>query len=350
MMDLIVTDEIKENEQSKAVFRTQEMLERYKRNLLRIKGHYLMTGSSYHCDELIHLFFSEYGYRYVSPENVDSSWKIIFVRQNYLLGRNGYDKRVYDVKCRIKNIVKLNNISPNVVGKSYLYKFIPQSMVPTVDWQDFSYTDGVWMVKIERAESFGGRDNKIITSLDEWNQARQEIFGIIEKNDPKNRFIGAIVSKYITNPLLYQGKKCHFRPYIMLRSWDKSVLSNFSTLITAKELYRNDDYYNADIHDTHLRSTYQVTVITDVNIIDAITKVCQPLLELLDKYPVVKYPESEYGYRILAPDILLDENYNAYILEVNTEPVLGGHGKPGLEEFEKVFCPWEFSNGILPNI
>lgn len=69
--------------------------------------------------------------------------------------------------------------------------------------------------------------------------------------------------------------------------------------------------------------------------------------------PVIKtYKESDYGYHILGPDILFDEDYKPYLLEVNMRPTAGPI--KGVTEkfriFQREFADWEYENGVEPFI
>lgn len=374
-MDLVVIYEPKqivEFEQNYAVFRTLEMRDKYESNLKQIKGYYVMTGSVYHCDWKIHLLFSELGFRYSSLKNIKKiKQPIMFLRQNRRINAS-YIEEAYEIRCRIKNVLNVDNLRTTMLRKGRLHLTIPNT-VETLDWKDFSYTEGVWIVKLDRKTSYQGADNFIITNENEWLEKREMIEKMmIETEKKKQQFTGtqeeidqemekhsdtkfllrgAIVSRYITNPMLSKdGRKCHFRPYIMLRSWDKCVISPFALFITALLPYENKDFNNPNIHDSHLSKTDRVDLISDEAIISKIKGVCQPLMDVLDQQYLTMYIEAQFGYQIFAPDVLFDDNGNAYILEVNTTPGQGDLTKEGIVEYENIFSEWEFNNGILPNL
>lgn len=371
---------IEELEMNYAVFRTLEMRDRYEANLEKngVKGYYMMTGSVDHCDESIHIFFSEHGLRYVSLNDRKEDIPIVFLRQNRQTAAS-YIKEAFSIRCRIKNVLKVDNLRTNFLRKGILHNTIPNEVTETYDWKDFTYPGGIWILKLDRKMSYQGKDNFIITSEAEWLEKRKMVEKLTEEREQaKKRLLskqhkkltvieleekmetnnatkftlrGAIVSRYITNPMLTEdGRKFHLRPYIMVRSWDKCVISPFALLVTAKLPYKNEDFENPLIHDSHLSKTDRIVLVDDKGMMDAIRKVCRPLMDIIDSQPLEMYEEAQFGYQIFGPDILFDDKGNAYILEVNTTPLLGDLRKDGILEYEKAFSHWEFENGILPNL
>lgn len=344
--------EIVQAEERSAVFRSQELLDLYLSLIPTVpKGYYIMSGSSYHCDQYIHLNLVEYGYVYMSPMHIDRRKPILFVRQNRSLG-NKRDASIYTIPCTVKNLLDIAPVRDTVLTKSNLYKQI-DTTVPTVDWKQFRYRGGIHILKIDRMLAFAGNSNFIITSNEDWQRHKKMLEELERKarsTKDINRMQGAIVSEYISNPLLYKGKKCHFRPYLMVRSWDIPVLSPFAIIMTAALPYKNDDYQNRNIHDSHLGTTERMKLVKDERILKAVKEVCQPVLDVIAEYKLPPYPESKRGYHILAPDVLLDEDYNAFVLEVNTSPGQGDLTKKGIEAYEKAFSEWEFKYGILPSV
>jgi hypothetical protein len=261
------------------------------------------------------------------------------------------NRSIYSIPCTVKNLLEIDPLRKAILCKSQLHKHI-DSTAPTVDWDKFQYQEGVYIVKIDRPHASGGNSNYIVTSIEEWNSRKQMLLELSREARTRsynpNRMNGAVVSNYISNPLLSEGKKCHFRLYLMVRSWDVPVLSPFAIVMTAELPYTNQNYENKKIHDSHLTTTDKIEFVKDERILEAIREACLPLINAIKGYRVEAYKESNRGYQILAPDVILDEDYNAFILEVNCTPGQGDLTKPGIVEYEALFSEWEFQHGIRP--
>jgi hypothetical protein len=69
---------------------------------------------------------------------------------------------------------------------------------------------------------------------------------------------GISMTEYITNPMLYEGRKMHIRAYMLfslINKEFKSYLFDTMKLFTAKDKYKNEDWNNEDIHDTHFKNS-----------------------------------------------------------------------------------------------
>jgi hypothetical protein len=144
-----------------------------------------------------------------------------------------------------------------------------------------------------------------------------------------------IASKYITNPLLFHGKKFHFRAFMIITLFEKtysSYMLDIFKIITSKSLFINDNYQNKDIHDTHYRYNVDDYLFplhfTSANINKNITQ--NDIQTILDKIKSICYkmshifstnvklrPNSENGFHLFGFDIMLDENLNPILIECN---------------------------------
>jgi hypothetical protein len=147
--------------------------------------------------------------------------------------------------------------------------------------------------------------------------------------------IDAMVNKYITNPLLYKGKKFHLRIYIIVfidKNGNKKLkyMHNYIEIIIAKKKYiimDKLDYLDMDISisgtddsgiilwDINKCNNLSVSSINFFNkcnksIDDAINSIP---LDSLSLYP----NEQSAGLYIYGGDIMLDTNGHAWILELN---------------------------------
>lgn len=354
-------DEIEELEQYKAVFRTEELKNTYL-SLVPKKplGYYIFVGTSEHCRQYLHLYLAQAGYAYISPkQSIDKDISYIMLNRNKDLK---YDTRFYRIHSINKNLFVFKDMRIRLLSKSALpgYQSLSRYLPRTFNWKKFRYSGGTWIVKIDSLDSCCGRGNTVIDSQKKWDKARKKIIAL--KNEEKERkkngmprlFEGAVVSKYIDNPLTdRRGHKIHFRCYIMVTTWGVIQTADFGLMMTAKLPYKKGDYSNVLIHDTHLKSSPGLLIwdqSIDPRLTQGIRRVCSTLATEIRKFNLKTHPESRYGYNVFGPDIMFDEDYNPWLLEVNTTPIVGDLRREGVEAFESVYSPWVFKYGIEPKL
>lgn len=164
---------------------------------------------------------------------------------------------------------------------------------------------------------------KIITSQDEYYKAKKELN---IKND-------AIISEYIANPLLLDGKKMHLRVYYLL-----SIVSGITRCIThdeyrihlAENEYKKDDWLNPDIHISGAlgrsknRRYYWPDDIASVYDIDLINEKMAKFNKVICMAFAISnaknYPESYAGFHLYGADVLITDDFNIYLIEINVRP------------------------------
>ena len=121
------------------------------------------------------------------------------------------------------------------------------------------------------------------------------------------------------------GFKVNIRIYYILSCinnyYSYSIL-DYLEIITAKEQYKNKDYYNTNIHDTHLINTEyfidelklsKYTYNKIINQIKIILKACFNIV----KKDIKLYNHSKNGYEIFGCNFIIDSDYNVFLLEIN---------------------------------
>ena len=205
-----------------------------------------------------------------------------------------------------------------------------------------------------------------------------------------------IVSTYITNPLLWRGKKFHLRPYIVLYSKTNTcfVYDDYR-VFTARALYKHGDWLNRDIHITgadpedrsrddrvewvnsnkDLKDSNKDSkdsnkdskdsnnsTLKDYNLSEHMLEKCNISLKkcikeictLITNLEAKPYDDSKFAFEIFGPDILLDSEGNAHLLEINNKCGFGLVGdKDTWPEYNKKRSHKIFSfiinNIILPH-
>jgi len=140
-----------------------------------------------------------------------------------------------------------------------------------------------------------------------------------------------LISKYITNPLLLDNKKFHVRIFFLvgvIKNTFVTQILDFYKIITAKKNYKNSDFFDKDIHDTHLDSSdkdilYPFDII-DSNIYNDFENVyfnkikeCLLLVSKFIKGRVAPYTQAKNAFEIFGCDFLITEDGNVVLMEIN---------------------------------
>ena len=136
-----------------------------------------------------------------------------------------------------------------------------------------------------------------------------------------------VLQEYLSEPLLFEEKKFHFRVYFIYYYkknkkygyWVKDLIP----IYTAKKKYKNSDYSNKDIHDSHYRHTQKYCFLDkntkNVNL-DKVHKEIKNLTkDLFNSFDSKCFSENEYCYEIFALDLILDKKSNVKLIEVNNK-------------------------------
>lgn len=164
---------------------------------------------------------------------------------------------------------------------------------------------------------------------------------LIHLNNNK-QFKSWVGMTYISNPLLYKSKKMHLRVYVLLiknKNFFRCYMYNNGYMYIADNKYKLSDYNNPKIHITTSCNNKEFPYEFD-NYYgnDIFKKKIFPQLREIVYDTVNKYshtficPNESMNnftcYKQLGYDILLDENFKAYLLEINT-------GNIGMASYDK---------------
>lgn len=345
-----IPDHISKYEGICKVFRDQKTLNAYNEvDQKDIRGYYIISGNCGHCSQYLHIHLAKDGYSFKIPDDGPNK-SVVYIRQSRILS-NSLDKSLYRIHCKVKNTVIIDKIVNNLLSSSSIKtnETMKPYMPYTVSFKDFKYTSGTWIVKVDRKYPLDMTNSFIFDS----KKVHQEVTAEIKRNlsiksVDGNIIRGVNVSKYILNPLTIDGKKCTYRCFVIINSLNKPVLSDFCVPYTAKNKYSEGCYNNRDIHITSLATTDKLIVERDEKIMSCIRRVCNPLLKEISNYNIIPYNESKNGYKIVAVDVLIDKDYNAYMLRIYINSMFGSIGKEGIEQFEEAFSEWEYREGVKP--
>jgi hypothetical protein len=243
---------------------------------------------------------------------------------------------LYNTRCKLKNAINDSYILDK--GK-LLALSLQKNVKKTFDYfvesynfdkhQNYKYLfenkndnddDNLYIIK--KNVEYGGKGNFIVSNYKEFLKIKKEL---------KNDFI---ISKYITNPLLFNTKKFHIRMYfinyINSKNIIKSYLSKYGFIVTAKLSYKNEDFENPDIHDSHFKSTDKDYIFPDEliksygnKITNSITKQIIDILKYITQIQIIyNLPEAENGFNIHGCDFMITDDYKVKLLEINSRTAL----------------------------
>jgi hypothetical protein len=261
-------------------------------------------------------------------------WKLIYKPRGFIdyLSHNVTtigvrDKSLNNLPTGMRNVSDVDQLW-DIVDKTRLYGtfqkidpnqnvVLPAKDLDQVKTIESSGMGDVLIVRPIGAKAFSGRGIFVVTSNEELEKARMAI------SDNKD-WVGATVSPYLTDPMLYEGRKMHLRVLILVTSWGTTVMHKKSDITLAKLPYKKSDYGNKDIHDTHLKDTDKYVVFPDEFPPDVVPKMQEGLDEIFRLITkairgcVRSYPESNYGFDALGLDVMFREDGSAVLIEVNT--------------------------------
>jgi hypothetical protein len=185
---------------------------------------------------------------------------------------------------------------------------------------------GVYIVKPAGHGACAGVGVTVVTNDRELEEARFVL---------SRRFKNIIISEYIQNPLLYEGRKFHLRMYILINSEPFSwSFWNRGKAMTAKLAYKKGDWTNKLIHDSHGETTpkdiYFPEDILPTNKYEHIYKQMELILGAVAE--IVKpntrcYEESKYCCETFGIDFMITDDYTVKLIEINAEAGYGSKNK-----------------------
>jgi len=271
-----------------------------------------------------------------------------------------YPKEYYHVQCFLKNvlgdgkhIISKKDSLMREFTRAGVVQYIGESYeLPLAD-VGFAQPGQVFIFKpinsfsgvgitIERAPFTKERINEIVATIKE--EVRTKLGFRTE----------VIMSRYCTNPLLFSGRKCHFRAYYMLvyyRGALRAYMHNRGKIIMAAKPYTNDNFGDPDIHDTHFKSTnidlmfpddlalggisadiYAKAELKMREALAAATNICRPRINL--------HSETEHAFEVFGVDFLVHDDGNVWLLEINDKVGYKANTGEFLKKQSDAFFKW----------
>ena len=292
-----------------------------------------------------------------------------------LVGDFNFDKRVYGVRCVLKNVLDDGKLLVTDKGRLHaaMAARFPATarahMAATVRLRDLATTRDAatgacrpFIVRPVGRHACAGRGIVRVASDAALARAKAAILR-------RGACPDAIASAYVTNPVLWEGRKTHLRMYWLVcapapgdpRRPFRQVLWRTGKIMTAARPYVVGAWDDAGVHDTHVHSTPRnlffpddlaAVAPADRDVLyDRMAAVLRDVGELLR--PVCRpYPESTLAYEVFGCDFLVTTDLNVVLLEINQR--IGFYCIPNdpdparYQAFTRNYYSFVFHNAIMP--
>ena len=170
------------------------------------------------------------------------------------------------------------------------------------------------------------------------------------------KFKHIIISEYIQNPLLYEGRKFHIRMYILINSDATWSFWERGKAMTAKSPYKKGDWTNKLIHDSHGETTPKdIYFPEDILPKDKYSYVYQQMKIILSAVakiikPHIKcYEESKYCCEVFGIDFMITDDYTVKLIEINAEAGYGAKNedKTKYKQYCSEYFDWFYKESLL---
>jgi len=253
--------------------------------------------------------------------------------------------QIGDKELLYKNIMKLyQNKKPLYLNNQYNFDITKINKTKYLEILKLFTDDKIWIMK--PVDGFAGEGIRIIENRVQCTNYLKEIRNTNTKTKSKSKsknnknnnknlksYKNWVIQEYINNPLLFKNKKFHIRVYFLYIPPNQGYLLDIGKIFTAKSNYIKGDYQNQDIHDTHLKSTpkalyFDRDFVAEFGVKKARLIVKQMLRIFKDVLKCIDakcYTESPSCYEVFGADVMIDEEFVAKLIEVNTKIGLGAY-------------------------
>jgi hypothetical protein len=139
-----------------------------------------------------------------------------------------------------------------------------------------------------------------------------------------------IISEYIVNPMLWEGKKFHIRAYLLasiINDIYATWFYDFYEIFTAEKEYKQGDWHDMDIHDTHLKSVKKyilgptdfepkMKTLFGKTIYPQMLDCMKYVSRLLEGHAKA-FDNASNAFEVFGCDFMITDDYKLKLLEVN---------------------------------
>ena len=308
----------------------------------------------------LELVMEKYGVKETSDARKKPLLLWVEILENYK-----FASKYFNTKCWLMNV--LDDSKTFISNKSNLYnnfqkyssrdcyKYMAQTWNFKTNHKQFYNriinNNEVFIVRPAGSGAFSGKGITVVHDDKSFNKGLEE----------SKKYENVIISKYITNPLLFQGKKFHLRTYLLVGVINGHYVTkflDFYELYTALEPYKNIDYNNHDIHDTHFGSTSrdyicpddlpaELKPIFDRHIYPKMQH-CMLLISKMFEKHAKPWSQAENAFELFGCDFLVHDDYNITLLEINDRIGFKKYSTEKRLQFSNLICNVILDSFLLP--
>jgi hypothetical protein len=318
------------------------------------------SETEFYPDKYIKSLFDKRGnWNRISKEELKLTDKKIHFM--YINGKYFLEKYHYGIKAELKNTIdksrhlvgKKHNLmeflSSHKEGKKYILESNTIDMFDVMKNSEILnkykelFNNKVYILK--PVSGFAGADIEIVNSF---NMLVGYTLNIINKwkkvwNRNSNYYRKWVLQEYLTDPLLLNEHKFHVRHFYIFRPHnEKSFYLKTGLIALALQPYKQSNWMNKDIHDTHFHGRDGLRFIDTLKLnqseINYIYSQIDELYRIIDTYLKSNakcYEEIKNCFETFGADLMFTKDYKLKILELNDSPGLGYEDREEVQDEKK---------------
>lgn len=284
-------------------------------NTYHIKSVYLK-------DSRIEKYFSDKDWK--KSSNKDKSVTLLYL--DYL---NIYDRKYWSYHSKIKNLIgedkyiftDKSNLDIYVQKAFTLYTY-PYSIGQKLDsFKNRFKKDKKYILKPTK-----GREGIAIKIVENYPDLVKFFDIDVKKIDFRKvkETQNWVIQEYLESPMLYKNRKFHLRVYFLVVDTKIYYFTRYLIITAAKE-YKNSDFDNKEIHDSHygedsIRNKIFPEDFIEKRYIEKINGDIDRMFRGVKKHlalPMKCFPEDDNCYEVFAADIMVTKEGDIKVLEFN---------------------------------
>lgn len=256
------------------------------------------------------------------------------------------DKKYFNMNCLLKNIVydkgkitNKNTLFEELEKIPLSHKYLIKNYKIDIRNIDYEKIDSIFKkYKVLIFKPIYSSQGYGIEVFDSFSNFKNFIEGdglkkrILEAKNHRffrnvEKFNYWVLQEYVTNPMLLDSKKFHIRGYLITFAGGLYLMKH-GKIAVAEENFKEGDYKNKKIHDTHIHGRVETVKKYPEDLPlskikkDMIFKQIEDLFNLIGSIePDTKcYEESKNCYQLYGFDLMITQENKVKIIEINDTP------------------------------